>query len=61
VAETIDWATALTALDKKSLDPDSVAETIGILLKYQDDVVRIDRPAAERILADVETELSAAE
>jgi MoxR-like ATPase len=61
VAETIDWATALAALDKKSLDPDTVAETVGILLKYQDDVARIDRPAAERILADVETELSAAE
>jgi MoxR-like ATPase len=61
VAETIDWATALTALDKKSLEPDSVTETVGILLKYQDDVAKIDRHSAERILADVDTELSAAE
>ncbi|HSX75628.1 MAG TPA: MoxR family ATPase, partial [Shinella sp.] len=37
VAETIDWATALTELDRLALDPDTVSDTLGTLLKYQDD------------------------
>ena len=36
VAESIDWARALTALDKHALDPDTVHDTLGVLLKYQD-------------------------
>src|SRR4029077_12438710 len=39
VAETIDWAKALTALDARALDPDTVNDTLGVLLKYQDDIV----------------------
>jgi MoxR-like ATPase len=38
VAETLDWAEALVALDRASLDPETVIETAGVLLKYQDDV-----------------------
>src|SRR5690606_17806138 len=42
VAETIDWASALTELDKLALDPQTVSDTIGVLLKYQDDIARIE-------------------
>jgi MoxR-like ATPase len=61
VAETLDWASALAALDKKTLDSQTVVDTVGVLLKYEDDVARIDKPAAERLLAEVNSELSAAE
>lgn len=40
VAETINWASALTELDKVALDPETVSDTIGVLLKYQDDIAR---------------------
>ena len=38
IAETLDWAEALIALDRIALDPQTVADTLGVLLKYQDDV-----------------------
>ena len=38
IAETLDWAEALVALDRVALDPQTVADTLGVLLKYQDDV-----------------------
>ncbi|MFA7505489.1 MAG: MoxR family ATPase [Burkholderiaceae bacterium] len=41
VAETIDWTNALIALDAMALDPDTVSDTIGVLLKYQEDVERM--------------------
>ena len=41
VAETIDWATALTELDARSLTPQVVGDTLGALLKYQDDIARM--------------------
>ncbi len=41
VAETLDWATALRELDARSLTPQVVGETLGALLKYQDDIVRM--------------------
>jgi len=41
VAETIDWANALAALDARALAEDQVAETLGVLLKYQDDIARM--------------------
>jgi MoxR-like ATPase len=53
VAETIDWATALTALNKTRLDPKTVNETLGALLKYQDDIERIKGDGAKRILEDI--------
>jgi MoxR-like ATPase len=51
VAETIDWTQALLALDRRSLDPATVDATLGILLKYQDDISRIRGKAAEELLA----------
>lgn len=41
VAETLDWATALTELDHVALDPENVTDTLGVLLKYQDDIARV--------------------
>jgi len=61
VAETIDWAGALTELDKVALDPETVADTIGVLLKYQDDIARIGAGEGRRILDEVKAELAAAE
>ncbi|MGK9260052.1 MoxR family ATPase [Sinorhizobium meliloti] len=59
VAETIDWATALTELDALALDPQTVADTLGTLLKYQDDIARIEGAEGRRLLAEVKAELLA--
>ena len=56
VAETIDWATALTELDRLALDPDTIADTLGTLLKYQDDIARIEGSEGRRILDEVRAE-----
>jgi MoxR-like ATPase len=61
VAETIDWAGALTELDKVALDPETVSDTIGVLLKYQDDIARIGAGEGRRILDEVKADLAAAE
>jgi MoxR-like ATPase len=53
VAETIDWTTALVALDQKALDPVIVDETLGAVLKYQDDVEKIKGEQARLILERV--------
>ena len=50
VAETLDWTAALVALDQKSLDPGVVDETLGVILKYQDDVAKIKGEGAQNIL-----------
>ena len=60
VAETIDWARALTVLDKLALDPVTIDDTLGVLLKYQDDIARVHGSEAARILVEVERELTAA-
>ena len=60
VAETIDWTRALATLDKLALDPATVNDTLGVLLKYQDDIARIKGSEAARILGEVERELAAA-
>lgn len=60
VAETIDWATALTELDRVALDPETVADTLGTLLKYQDDIARIDGAEGRKLLDDVKAGLAAA-
>ena len=52
VAETIDWAQALTYLDKSELTAGDVDETLGVLLKYQDDIAKIRGAEAARILAE---------
>lgn len=60
VAETIDWATALTELDRLALDPETISDTLGTLLKYQDDIARIEGGDGRKILDDVKAELLAA-
>ena len=60
VAETIDWAHALTQLDCLSLDPETVNDTLGTLLKYQDDIKKIEGSEANRILKEVKSELASA-
>lgn len=53
VAETIDWTNALVALDAMRLDPDSVHDTLGVLLKYQDDVARLQGAEVGRIIDEL--------
>lgn len=53
VAETIDWATALTELNREALDVETVSDTLGVLLKYQDDIDAIDTDRTSRILEDM--------
>lgn len=57
VAETLDWMTALVALDQKALDPVIVDETLGAVLKYQDDVEKIKGEQARLILDRVKAEV----
>jgi MoxR-like ATPase len=55
VAETIDWANCLVALDRITLDPETVNNTLGVLLKYQDDIERIAGGEAERLVTEART------
>ncbi len=52
IAETLDWVNALTALDRMSLDPASVQDTIGVLLKYREDITRMQGPELQKILSE---------
>ncbi len=61
IAETINWAQALTALDCVALDPEAVGSTIGVLLKYQDDIARIQGSQAARLLEQVKSKLNEAD
>ena len=56
VAETIDWAGALNELDKVALDPETVSDTIGVLLKYQDDITRMQGDALQKVLKEATSE-----
>ena len=60
VAETIDWAHALTQLDCMGLDSNIISDTVGALLKYQDDIERIKGSEASNILDEVRAELAIA-
>jgi len=60
VAETLDWATALIELDKVAIDPQTVSDTIGVLLKYQDDIAQINSSEGQKILQEVKKELASA-
>ncbi|MGY2485750.1 AAA family ATPase [Cupriavidus sp. CP313] len=51
IAEAIDWCRALSALGATELDPQSVRDTLGVLLKYQDDLARVDGPTVAELLA----------
>jgi MoxR-like ATPase len=61
VAETLDWAGALTELDVVALDPATVSDTLGVLLKYQDDITRLDGSKVKALLDEMKSELRAAE
>ena len=58
VAETIDWVHALVQLDHLALDPAAVENTLGVLLKYQDDIAKIQGSEANRLLTELRTEMS---
>jgi len=60
VAETLDWTQALMTLDRLELDQATINDTLGTLLKYQDDIAKIQGSEAARILAQVKAELAAA-
>ncbi len=57
VAETLDWVTALHELDSLTLDPQMVNDTLGVLLKYQDDISRMQGTEAKRILDQIKDEI----
>ena len=61
VAETLDWTSALTALSADKLDATVVGDSLGVLLKYQDDIVKLDRPRIEGLIKQSQIELKAAE
>jgi MoxR-like ATPase len=58
VAETIDWTRALLALDALVLDPQTINDTLGVLLKYQDDIARVQGSEAAAILQEVRTRIA---
>lgn len=60
VAETIDWAKCLLALDVIDLSPEVIADTLGAILKYQDDIQRIQGSEAKRLLDEIRKELAPA-
>src|SRR5215203_5024399 len=56
VAETLDWASALVELDAVALDPHVVSDTLGVLLKYQDDIQKMQGSKAQELLNQVRSE-----
>jgi MoxR-like ATPase len=60
IAETIDWAEALMQLDVLELTPQAINDTLGVLLKYQDDIARIQGSEAARLLDQIKAEILAA-
>ncbi len=60
VAETIDWAKCLVALDAVALTPQVIADTVGAILKYQDDILRLQGSAATRLLEEARAGLETA-
>ena len=57
VAETLDWASALTELDAVALDPGVINDTLGVLLKYQDDIAKMQDGLAQNILDDIKSQM----
>lgn len=60
VAETIDWVHALVQLDHLALSPEAIENSLGVLLKYQDDIAKIQGHEATRILNQIKAELAGA-
>jgi MoxR-like ATPase len=61
VAETLDWASALSELDAVALDPAEVSDTLGVLLKYQDDIAKIQGAKANEIIDELRGDLRRAQ
>ena len=61
IAETIDWTEALIQLDRAALDPKAVDDTLGVLLKYQDDIAKIRGSEAAVLLDQVKAEIASAD
>ncbi|WP_051608832.1 AAA family ATPase [Fodinicurvata fenggangensis] len=61
IAETIDWAEALVQLDMISLDSSAVDDTLGVLLKYQDDIAKIEGSEATRLLQQIKRDVATAQ
>jgi MoxR-like ATPase len=59
VAETIDWAKCLLALDVMELSPEVISDTLGALLKYQDDIQRLEGSEARRVLEEARKQVAA--
>ncbi len=59
VAETIDWANCLVALDRIALDPETVNNTLGVLLKYQDDIEKVAGEEAARLVSEAKSAAAA--
>jgi hypothetical protein len=60
VAETIDWAKCLLALDVITLTPEVIADTLGAILKYQDDIQKLQGSEAKRLLDEARASLGPA-
>ena len=61
IAETIDWASALNQLDVIELTPEAIDDTLGVLLKYQDDIAQIRGSEAAVILEQIKNEVAASQ
>jgi MoxR-like ATPase len=57
IAETIEWARALMELDALVLDPEVIQHTLGVLLKYQDDIAKVQGSEAARLLEQVKRDM----
>jgi MoxR-like ATPase len=60
VAEALDWASALVELDAVALEPKQVSDTLGVLLKYQDDIAKIQGETAQKLIEEAKAELAVA-
>jgi len=60
IAESIDWAEALMQLNALELTPEAINDTLGVLLKYQDDIARLQGSEAAKLLEQVKAEIAAA-
>jgi MoxR-like ATPase len=58
IAETIEWTRALMQLDAIALDPETVGHTLGLLLKYQDDIAKVQGSEAARLIEQVRSEMN---
>ncbi|GGB59290.1 ATPase [Roseibium aquae] len=61
VAETLDWATALSELNEIALDPDIASDTLGVLLKYQDDIERVRGSKVRQMVEDIRKDTARAD